>query len=418
MEEKKVDQSIVKGESTDINKTLRSRNRHISSDVRLNVPLVVRGWSRTPVRGVPGVSASIDGFHVYFNSNALINVPDRADPFLAVSLFLAMYQRRPLDLTALPPVSAGLLANVEEVQDIWCCWNPLLRRVPILAREEATPLGSGTITFFSGGVDAVHSVLRRGDQAGRLVTVNGIDFDMDDAAFSHVHQRLDKLANRLGCELLTIQTNWIDYNRKNKIACSASHSACLAAIAHLLHPSEAYIVSSHSWAALFPWGSHPLLDHHWSSEAVRLVHFGNDTRLEKIALIAQQPDLLKLMCVCSQDSLANCGKCSRCVQTRALLSVLNADLSAFPPAEGDPVDLWLQGSFYGMTEAILVNELKDLAASEHRADLLNRLLRWERRALRRNVLRRLWRRLLPGMAEKRDDKVDITAWGRGPKPEF
>jgi hypothetical protein len=415
-----VNQGIVKSDSSvDLNRTIRSRNQHISSDVRQNAPLVVRDWARTMVRGVPGVSASIDGFQVYFNGEALINTPDRADPFLAVSLLLAMYQRRSLDLTALPPVSAGLLANIEQVQEIWCSWNPLLRRVPILAREEATPSGSGAITFFSGGVDAVHGVLQLGERAGRLVTINGLDFNIDDAAFGRMHQRLKKLTNRLGRELLTIQTNWIDYNVKNRISHSAARGACMAAIAHMLQAPVANIASAHSWAALFPWGSHPLVDQHWSSDSVRIVHFGNDsTHLEKIAVIAQQPDLLKLLCVCSQDSLANCGKCLKCVQTRALLSILNADLTAFPPVEGDPLELWLQNSSYGMTDAMLVKELKDLVAYGHRKDLLDKLLRWERAALRRDVLRRLWRRLLPGMAAKRDEQVDLAPWGRGPRPEF
>src|SRR5688572_27077084 len=104
--------------------TIRSRNQHMPGDPPLNAPLIVRDWSRTRVQGVPGVSASVDGFQVHFNGVALGNVPERADAFLAISLLPAMYHRRPLDLTALPRVSAGLLAGIEKVQEIFSCWNP------------------------------------------------------------------------------------------------------------------------------------------------------------------------------------------------------------------------------------------------------------------------------------------------------
>jgi len=396
------------------NTTVRSRNQRGSG----TSPLIVRDWSRTRVNGVPGAAASVDGFSVYFKGAALGNVPERADAFLAVSLLPAMYNGRPLDLTNLPPVSAGLLANIERVQEIWSCWNPYLQRVPILAREEATPSEGGAITFFSGGVDAVHSVLHLGARAGRLVMINGFDFSMDDAAFASVCKRLGKLADRLGHELLTIETNWQSMTRHHQISRVTSHGTCLAALAHLLHPAEAHIASSFSWAALFPWGSHPLLDPQWSSDSVRISHVGCDSpRVEKIALIAQQPDLLKLLWVCSEAPVANCGRCPKCLRTRAMLSILAADTSAFPPAEGDALDPWFKMMAKG-TELVYLNEVKEVAVRKKRDDILPKLAKSERAALRRDVVRRLWRWLLPGLASKRDNSITLQPWGRGPRPEL
>ncbi|MES2627221.1 MAG: hypothetical protein V4628_18185 [Pseudomonadota bacterium] len=405
---------MVKNTDVNLAKTIRSTKLQATA----NSPLIVRDWSRTRVKGAPGVSASVDGFQVNFNGSSLGNVPERSDVFLAISLLPAMYHNRPLDLTAMPPVSAGLLASIDKVQEIWSCWNPYLHRVPILAREEPTPSEGGAITFFSGGVDAVHSVLHLKEKAGQLVMINGFDFTMDNTAFAAVHKRLGKLAERLGHELLTIETNWIAMTRNQRIARSTSHGACLAGLAHLMHPAEANIASSFSWAALFPWGSHPLLDHHWSSDSVQISHVGNDSpRVEKIALIAQQPDLLKLLWVCFEDPVANCGKCPKCLRTRAMLSILDADTSAFPPSEGDALDPWLNMMAKG-TELVYLNEVKEVAKRKNREDILPRLAKGERAALRRDVLRRLWRNLLPDLAKKQDDKLDLQPWGRGPRPEL
>ena len=383
-----------------------------------STPLIVRDWSRTQVQGVPRVSASVDGFQVYYAGTALGNVPERADAFLAVSLLPAMLHGRPLDLTALPPVSSGFLANIERVQEIWSCWNPYLQRIPVLAREEATPSEGGSITFFSGGVDAIHSVLHLGASAGRLVMINGFDFAMDDTAFGTVRKRLAKTADKLGHELLTIETNWIAMTRHHRIARSTSHGAGLAAVGHLMHPAAAHISSSRSWAALFPSGSHPLVDHYFNSDSVRIVHVGNDSpRMEKIALIAQQPGLLKLLWVCHEEPITNCGKCPKCLRTRAMLSILDADTSSFPPSDGDPLEPWLKMLAKG-NEMVYLNEVIDVAKRKHREDILPRLARSERAALRRDVLRRLWRRLLPGVARKQDSKLDLQPWGRGPRPEL
>jgi hypothetical protein len=370
------------------------------------------------MQGMPAVSASVDGFQVHFSGAPLSNAPERADAFLAISLLPAMYHGRPLDLTAMPPVSAGLLANIEHVQEIWACWNPCLRRVPVLAREEATPPEDNTLTFFSGGVDAVHSVLHLGEQAGQLVMINGFDFLMEADAFSVVRKRLGKLAGKLGHELQTIETNWITMTRHHRIARSTSHGAGLAAIGHLIHPGTVHISSSNSWAALFPSGSHPLVDHHWSSDSVRIVHVGNDfSRMDKIALIAQQPELLKLLWVCHEEPLTNCGQCAKCLRTRAMLLLLDADASAFPPSDGDALEPWLKMLVEG-NEMVYLNEVIDAVKRARREDLLPRLMRSQRASLRRDVARRLWRSLLPGLAHKRDSMLDLQPWGRGPRPEL
>lgn len=382
----------------------------------LNPPFVVRGWNKSGSGQNSRVSASVDGHDLYFQGPGLQNAPESGDGFLAVSLLPAMYQNRPLDLRGMPPVSTGLLQSVEQLQDIWCSWNAELHRVPVLANEDVGEPGSGNLTFFSGGVDAVHTVVAAGEEAGKLVLVNGFDFSMDLSQFATTRDRVGKLAAKLGHEFETVESNWIDHTRRQRIARSTSHGGCLVAIGHLLHPAQATIASSYSWACMFPWGSHPMLDHHWTTRNVRITHASNDmSRLEKIAILAQQPGLLGQIWVCHKNPIANCGKCKKCLRTMAMLKLVNGDASAFPAYQGDVVDAWLKNT---VEESDFLQEITCFAAATQNRELAQVAAKGRRAVMRRQTLRRLWRLLFPARAERVDYAQDLRPWGRGPRPEF
>lgn len=387
--------------------------------LNLNQPLVVDHWSKSLWAGETRVSARVDGYEVYFQGASLEDAPARADAFLAVTLLQAMQQNRVLDLSALPPVSSGLLARITEIQDIWCCWNPLLHRVQIRAVEAPTPPGTQNLTFFSGGVDAVHTAMSLGDKAGRLVFVNGFDFELDDAAFAASKERVERIAAQLGQKLLTVKTNWIAYTRSLQIARSTSHGTCLAAVAHLHNPPNAHIASSTSWLGLYPWGTHPFTDKLWGSDHIVFHHHGkNTTRPEKIAFIAKRPELLKHLWVCHDDPVRNCGKCKKCLRTHAALVMAGADTSAFPATQQDIVRTWLLEESTSHSETAFLQEVLLAVQATGRQDLLNILAYSEKAVIRRSVMRRLWRRLLPGLASKRDKKTDLLPWGSGPRPDL
>lgn len=160
--------------------------------------LTIKDWKKVQTGTDTRVSAMVDGFEVYFEGACLADAPERADAFLAVGLLQAMYQNRPLDLTALPPLSAGLLEHIYQMQDVWCCWNPRLHRIRIIATETETFAGSTNLTFFSGGVGAMYTALALGEKAGRLVFINGFDFDMSPAVCDGAHQRAVDIATLLG----------------------------------------------------------------------------------------------------------------------------------------------------------------------------------------------------------------------------
>src|SRR6185503_7279803 len=79
-----------------------------------------------------------------------------------------------------------------------------------------------------------------------------------------------------------------------------------------------FIAATHTYAFLRPWGSSPLLDPLWSTEATRFVHDGAEaTRCEKIMnWICRSELALENLRVClSNDDRYNCGRCEKCVRT-------------------------------------------------------------------------------------------------------
>jgi hypothetical protein len=110
--------------------------------------------------------------------------------------------------------------------------------------------------------------------------------------------------------------------------------AALAAVAHALAPNhgKVYIASSYSYANVHPWGSHPLLDPLWSTDAVQIVHDIGETRMDKLRVVVQHPEALARLWVCWENlGNYNCGLCEKCIRTMLALRVLGIEhCVAFP----------------------------------------------------------------------------------------
>jgi hypothetical protein len=108
------------------------------------------------------------------------------------------------------------------------------------------------------------------------------------------------------------------------------HGAAIATIGHMLAPAFEclYIASSVYYGDLFPWGTHPLLDRLWNSEALEFVHDGCEARrVEKIEFIAGFDAALNHLRVChwglgldfEREGAFNCGRCDKCIRTMVSL---------------------------------------------------------------------------------------------------
>jgi hypothetical protein len=128
-----------------------------------------------------------------------------------------------------------------------------------------------------------------------------------------------------------VETNFLDLDARYGIDRTLSHGSCLASVALALGFEKCYIPSSYTYRELHPWGSHPLVDAHWSTEGTAVVHdCASVGRAEKTAVVAQSQVALDNLVVCWNLPDRNCGRCNKCLRTRVALRLLGVKSAAFP----------------------------------------------------------------------------------------
>ena len=265
------------------------------------------------------------------------------DPFLAALLVPAMLLGEDLRIEA--AVSPKLLRAARTViQDIFHCWDSTMRRVEVLAPvrvvAESPALPALRGLFFSMGVDSSYSLLKDvrehagdGDGITHLITVEGFDVYLwESERFVPMLASIRDVATELGKDVLRITTNLRDLTDRVADWPRLFHGAALASAVLPLGAafSRVHVAATHSYDQLKPWGSHPLVDPLWGTEALVFVHDGCEARrIAKIRCIAvaNVPIVLHNLRVCTTAELTdayNCGRCEKCVRTMIGLHVCGA----------------------------------------------------------------------------------------------
>jgi hypothetical protein len=121
------------------------------------------------------LSGRVGDFDLWFRIGAGTEPLDSADPFLAAALLPSMIDRS--DIVVDRPVSEALVENLDELQEVYRCWCPGLRKVAIKCRSTGSPTPVPRIgCFYSGGVDSNHSFLRHEREITDLIVISGFDF--------------------------------------------------------------------------------------------------------------------------------------------------------------------------------------------------------------------------------------------------
>ncbi|UTT62993.1 hypothetical protein [Microcella humidisoli] len=245
---------------------------------------------------------------------------------LATGLLPAMAAGRALRVEL--PVSARLLDGLEQFQRIQAAWFPdAVAAVPLIAEGQPLPAHPAprTAAFFTGGVDSFFTMLRHRESIDAGIYVDGFDVPLEQGAMlARVHGELDQIARRLDRPMLTLRstaraagTTEVDWGY-------LGHGHALAATGLVLGAlgwSTVLIPSTASYNTLNPWGSHPLLDPLWSTEATEVVHDGaGSERSGKVAAIGRDEIVRDHLRVCWErfDAL-NCSRCEKCLRTMSLL---------------------------------------------------------------------------------------------------
>jgi len=145
-----------------------------------------------------------------------------------------------------------------------------------------------------------------------------------------VSKKIREVASSFNKNCIEIETNLREVLDTYVSWGKQGHGPALAAVAHLLSPllSRVYIATSNTYLSLgLKWGSHPILDHLWSSESLEFIHDGCEaTRVEKVSLISEYDVALQSLRVCwkNPNSVYNCGRCEKCLRTMISLKINNA----------------------------------------------------------------------------------------------
>ena len=303
-----------------------------------------------------------------------------ADPFVAGVLFDVMHIGG--RLTVHGDVSPSLLRNIEEFQGAWNKWRPeLYHKVEIVADHEREAMPAQTtaaVSTFSGGVDSCFTAWRHhaklaGHQQCDLragLVVHGLDIPLDQQAdYDNAAARAEKMLATIDVDCIRMATNF----RTLRGHWEDTHGAAVASCLMLLQGGyrRGIVASSYAYSYLvLPYGSNPMTDGLFSSNAFPILHDGAAfARLEKIQAIAQWPAVPKYLRVCWKGPHydRNCCKCPKCVRVMLHFRLLGMpEVECFPDDITDRQLIWMSYPRQDDIDSMkrLIGMTQDLNATE------------------------------------------------------
>lgn len=271
------------------------------------------------------LSIDRDDFDLFYETSG--HAPSTsADAFVVASLIPAMEAGMPLVVEG--SVSRRLLDSLPDAQAILTWWEPKFRQIEVRADAAGEhPRVEGSGAFFSLGVDSFFTLQERKDELTHLIMVKGYDAAyLDDVVWNKMFENARRVAEESGKDLIEVETNVRD------LATGASswrwlHGAALASVGHVLNGTlgTVHVSASQSYDHLGAWGTHPMLDHLWSSGSLDVQHSGaTHNRVEKTVLVSEDPLVLDTLRVClvSDGRDYNCGRCSKCLGVMTTLEAV------------------------------------------------------------------------------------------------
>ena len=266
---------------------------------------------------------------------------------LWLALPIAMRLGRPLHIAgSLDQVS---LDNAAKLVTIWTSWLPEFFRPIVVTCNEILTIHPGEnrspmLMLFSGGVDSSYALCKDFIQQGIKVdalTIHGMDYRYDDAPrFQALMEKTRPLRAQAIERHYLIKSNVVMQMGRNGIGAGYGHGfhlfGCLfmfsgryqqGAIAADFPLFIEYILA--------PWGTTTLTNSLFASSSFSVKTLCNDVaRPEKTGLLSQNPAALESLSFCVNYKFRpeNCGRCSKCVRTKANFL---AETGVIPPIFSD-----------------------------------------------------------------------------------
>ena len=271
--------------------------------------------------------------------------PDDASPFLPLALLPAM--RRGEQLIVDGPVSPRLLRGCTRARELYSAWSPPLHEsaIEVAEERECVPRSSEIGSFLSRGVDSTYSAAVPREYPGplsRLIFIAGFEPAHDAEVGAEEVRRAELVAERIGLPLSVVSADFLEavVPSIGNLDDITSPMLALAALSLGGGLGTLLIPTSDRTETLGPFGSSPVLDPLYSTEAVALEpdSVARGRVAKGLWLARERPDLLAELKVCFHENRPdNCGRCSKCLLTMATLRAAGALGAAdqFP----DEVDL-------------------------------------------------------------------------------
>jgi hypothetical protein len=250
--------------------------------------------------------------------------PHLGDVWLPMALFPAMHTGQTLVLDC--PISDSVRRGVGTIQKILSTWYSDLQVIEVRAprRRSLTRRKVAVAQLFTGGVDSFYT-LSQHDEVSALLYVHDLVYDTPGVT-TRIHELLGSVARRKGTRLLEFDSDVRSMLDRYGEWGTQTHGAALASISSLVSGryGTTLLPATHTYRDLYPWGSHPLLDHLWSGDRQELIHDGADaTRFQKIERVSHDPVALEHLRVCwMTNSEINCSRCEKCLRTMTSLEIL------------------------------------------------------------------------------------------------
>lgn len=232
------------------------------------------------------------------------------------------------------PVFRDNLKKLERIWQTW--WGGEFKSFVLHQKEELDVIETvrGTALFLSLGVDSFFTLLMN-PEVDTVVYVAGYDVELEDVhRLAAIERCLSAIGSQRGLRVIILRTNLRSHPVFKSLNWERFHGAALAAVGHLLADSICRVIISSSFPKAFfkPWGTSWETDFLWSSNVLKVEHFGEDLwRFEKLRIIADEPVVQKNLRICweNRNKDLNCGCCEKCLRTMlGLLSL--SKLEVFP----------------------------------------------------------------------------------------
>jgi hypothetical protein len=235
------------------------------------------------------------------------------------------------------PTDTLLVENATMSGRVYRKWFPFLKQYDIAANRQIITTGATkSVSFFSGGIDGMHTALRHSPLAGadqvgvvdELLMVWGFDVDLDSPGeFANIFEKAKRFSERLGIPIRSIATN---IRRPNtywrRLWGPLSHTLGRTACVHALEKRYKSAVWGSNFLAedSIPGGSHPWTDQYNSSTSLKTWVDGNaHSRMDKVAFLSRFPWALEDVHVCYHDmSASNCGRCIKCIRSAIAIDLV------------------------------------------------------------------------------------------------